>query len=327
MLREFQAGVLVVSALLASQLLRAQDPPPLAHITEIGPRPNPPSEEVARAIGDYGDEKSGVHVYERDGRLEASFGNWNESGARSLVFPGEGSALSLQFKDSTLPRRDYGAEADARARSLIKVDEKLIAAARKAKPPAEQGTFRKPDLVSLPALDPTIKLDIRYATPNNFAGYPVYAQAAAFMQRPAAEAVVRAHRLLKQYGYGIAVHDSYRPWYVTKVFWDATPTEGKIFVADPAEGSRHNRGAAIDLTMYDLATGEIVEMPGRYDEMSTRSYADYFGGTSLQRWRRDLLRYAMEQQGFEVYPYEWWHFDYKDWRQYPILNVDFDSIR
>jgi D-alanyl-D-alanine dipeptidase len=110
------------------------------------------------------------------------------------------------------------------------------------------------------------------------------------------------------------------------VFWDATPTEGKIFVADPAEGSRHNRGCAIDLTMYELATGEIVEMPGRYDEMSARSHATYFGGTSLQRWRRDLLRYAMEQQGFDVYSHEWWHFDYKDWKSYPILNLDFDEI-
>ena len=111
------------------------------------------------------------------------------------------------------------------------------------------------------------------------------------------------------------------------MFWDATPAEGKVFVADPSQGSRHNRGCAVDLTLYDLKTGKIVEMPGRYDEMSTRSYPTYSGGTSLQRWRRDLLRYAMEHEGFDVYPYEWWHFDFKDWKAYPILNVAFDDIR
>ena len=97
-------------------------------------------------------------------------------------------------------------------------------------------TFRKPDLVELVKLDPTIKLDIRYATTNNFLGTPVYTQARAFLQRPAAEALLRAHRELKAHGYGLIIHDGYRPWYVTKIFWDATPDDKKIFVADPADG-------------------------------------------------------------------------------------------
>src|SRR5206468_9130592 len=97
-------------------------------------------------------------------------------------------------------------------------------------------------------------------------------------------------------------------------------------VADPKEGSRHNRGCAVDLSLYDLVTGKPVEMVGVYDEMSERSYAGYPGGTSLQRWHRELLREAMEQEGFQVYPFEWWHFDYKDWRQYPILNLAFEEI-
>ena len=126
--------------------------------------------------------------------------------------------------------------------------------------------------------------------------------------------------------YGLLIHDAYRPWYVTKIFWDATPQEGKIFVADPAQGSRHNRGCAVDLTLYDLATGKPIEMPGTYDEMSPRSYPDYPGGTSLQRWHRDLLRRAMESEGFTVYEAEWWHFDYKDWKEYPILNVPFEKL-
>jgi D-alanyl-D-alanine dipeptidase len=110
------------------------------------------------------------------------------------------------------------------------------------------------------------------------------------------------------------------------MFWDATPPEGHLFVADPSQGSRHNRGAAVDLSLYDLATGEEVQMTGGYDEMSARSYPQYVGGTSLQRWRRDLLRDAMEAQGFDVYVTEWWHFDFRGWDRYPILNLDFDQI-
>jgi D-alanyl-D-alanine dipeptidase len=195
-----------------------------------------------------------------------------------------------------------------------------------AAPPAEPGPFRKPELVELAPLDPAIHLDIRYATTNDFLGTPVYTQARAFMQRPAAESLVRVLHKLKPLGYGLLIHDAYRPWYVTKIFWDVTPPEGKIFVADPSQGSRHNRGCAVDLTLYDLASGKPIEMPGTYDEMSPRSFPDYPGGTSLQRWHRDLLRRAMESESFTVYEHEWWHFDYKDWHEYPILNIKFEDL-
>jgi D-alanyl-D-alanine dipeptidase len=202
----------------------------------------------------------------------------------------------------------------------------LRAEALKASPPLEQGSFRKPDLVELTRLDPTIKLDVRYATTNDFLGTPLYTQARAFLQRPAAEALVRAHRELKAQGYGLIIHDGYRPWYVTKIFWDATPNDKKIFVANPAEGSRHNRGCAVDLSLYDLKTGKEVKMPSGYDEMTERSYADYSGGTAEERARRAVLKQAMEKQGFVVNPTEWWHFDYKDWKQYPILNTKFEDL-
>jgi zinc D-Ala-D-Ala dipeptidase len=202
----------------------------------------------------------------------------------------------------------------------------LRAEALKARPPHEPGAFRKPDLVELITLDPTIKLDIRYATTNNFLQTPVYTQARAFLQRPAAEALVRANRELKPYGYGVIVHDGYRPWYVTRIFWDATPNDMKIFVANPAKGSVHNRGCAVDLSLYDLKTGEEVKMPSGYDEMTKRAYADYPDGTTGERARRALLRRVMEKQGFIVNPEEWWHFDYKDWKQYPILNVKFEDL-
>jgi len=196
-----------------------------------------------------------------------------------------------------------------------------------AQPPHENGDFRKPELVELVKLDPTIKLDIRYATTNNFLSTKMYSQARAFLQRPAAEALVRAGKALHAKGYGLLVHDAYRPWYVTKMFWDATPDDKKIFVANPAEGSRHNRGCAVDLTLYDLKTGAPVKMPSGYDEMSSRAYADYPGGTAEERERRAILRRAMEKEGFTVYPQEWWHFDYKDWKKYPVMNVRFEDLK
>ena len=124
-----------------------------------------------------------------------------------------------------------------------------------ASPPPEAGPFRPVDLVELTSLDPTIRLDIRYATADNFLSTPVYDEARAFLQRPAAEALLRAHRALADTGHGLLVHDAYRPWWVTKVFWEATPNDKRDFVADPAKGSRHNRGCAVDLTLYRLSDG------------------------------------------------------------------------
>jgi zinc D-Ala-D-Ala dipeptidase len=224
-----------------------------------------------------------------------------------------------------LSQLGYAQEASFRITPVRPVEE-LRVEALKEQPPNEQGPFLKPDLVELVTLDPTIKLDIRYATTNNFLGTPVYTQARAFLQRPAAEALLRAHHELKALGYGLIIHDGYRPWYVTKIFWDAVPEDKRIFVANPAAGSMHNRGCAVDLSLYDLKTGKEVKMPSGYDEMTDRSYADYAGGTADERDRRALLRQAMEKQDFKVIPKEWWHFDYKDWKQYPILNVKFEDL-
>jgi zinc D-Ala-D-Ala dipeptidase len=195
-------------------------------------------------------------------------------------------------------------------------------------PPRETGAFRKPDLVEIKSLDSTIRLDIRYATTNNFMGRPMYRQARAFLQRPAAEALVRAHQKLKAKGYGIVVFDAYRPWSVTKAFWDAATDEQRRieFVADPRKGSRHNRACAVDISLFDLGTGREVQMPSGYDEFTERAFSDYAGGSAEAKAMRALLRQAMESVGFTVLPQEWWHFDYKDWREYPILNVDFDRL-
>lgn len=199
-------------------------------------------------------------------------------------------------------------------------------ASRAQEPPKETGNFRTPDLVELVKLDRSIKLDIRYATSNNFLGRPVYKEARAFLQRPAAEGLVGANKALRKKGYGLIIHDGYRPWSVTKTFWDATPDDKKIFVADPSQGSRHNRGCAVDLSLFDLKTGKEVVMTSGYDEMTERSHINFPGGSDEQRRLRDLLRAAMEAEGFAVYEPEWWHYDYKDWKEYPILNISFSDL-
>ena len=236
-------------------------------------------------------------------------------------------ALALAGCASTVAPREHLTDApQAFHITPVRPVAELLPLALAASPPVESGEFRPADLVELTRLDPTIKLDIRYATKRNFLGTPLYSQARAFLQRPAAEAVVRVQRALADEGYGLLVHDAYRPWYVTMIFWDATPADKHNFVADPATGSRHNRGCAVDLTLYVLKTGRAAEMPSLYDEMSERAYPTYPGGSAEQRRLRDLLRRHMEAEGFAVYEYEWWHFDYRDWKSYAIQNVRFEAI-
>jgi serine beta-lactamase-like protein LACTB len=315
-------------------------------------KPAKPADVPARwrgLIGEYGWDHNKLVILEKDGRLHALI-EWfflyplEEESENVYLFPrdiglyhGEkliftrdpaGRATRVEAASVVFQRRKLDGEGGETFRiKPLKPVAELRELALKAKPPAEGGVlFREPELVDLTKLDPTLKLDVRYATTNNFLSTPLYRSAKAFLQKPAAEALVRAHRRLEKDGYGLLIHDGYRPWAVTKMFWDATPPDLRIFVADPEKGSRHNRGCAVDLTLYDRKTGKAVEMVGGYDEMSDRSYPDYVGGTSLQRWHRDLLRRAMEAEGFTVYEAEWWHFDYKDWRKYPIGNKTFEEV-
>jgi D-alanyl-D-alanine dipeptidase len=299
-------------------------------------------------IGEYGWDHNVLYVLEKRGRLTAliewffeyplteisrdvyAFPKSGLYDGERLVFTRDraGRARQVEAASVVFPRRTWAGEDGGVFRiTPMRPVEQLRVDALAARPPAERGDFRAPDLVELVTLDSSIRLDIRYATDRNFLSVPVYTQARAFLQRPAAEALVRAHRKLRSRGYGLLIHDGYRPWYVTKMFWDGTPEDKHTFVADPSNGSRHNRGCAVDLTMYDLRTGDPVVTTGGYDEMSDRSYPDYPGGTSRQRALRELLREAMEAEGFTVFEAEWWHFDYRDWRSYRIGNQRFEDLR
>ncbi len=308
--------------------------------------PPPPPAKWKDLIGEYGWDYDKLYILEKGGGLTALI-EWFEFDPLTPVsdsefkFPdrglymGEqaaflrdaaGKITAVQVGAVVFPRRHTNADGEVFQIKPLKPVDQLRQEALRARPPVESGYYRDPDLVDVTSLDPTIHLDIRYATNRNFLGTPLYTEARAFLQKPAAEALVRASHALHAQGYGLLIHDAYRPWYVTKMFWDGTPGDKKIFVADPSQGSRHNRGCAIDLTLYNLATGEPLVMTGGYDEMSERSYPFYPGGTSLQRWKRDVLRKAMESVGFTVFQYEWWHFDYKDWQVYPVLNQTFEQL-
>lgn len=199
----------------------------------------------------------------------------------------------------------------------------LISPAFPQNAPPKEKNKREAQLVELTKLDNSIRLDIRYATDNNFVGKKVYPEARAFMQKPAAHALVRVHRKLKKQGLGLVIFDGYRPWSITKLFWDVTPEDKRKFVASPERGSKHNRGCAVDLSLYNLKTGDLLEMPSGYDEFTERASPDYSGGTDTARANRELLRRMMEAEGFTVNPNEWWHFDYKDWKKYAIYDISF----
>ena len=313
------------------------------------PRKSEVSISYTGLIGEYGWDHNILYIYEDQGNLWGLI-EWFEKDKLTHVqgdvyalpinggmYHGEllefkrdpdGNATEVSIINGPIfKRRDVGASTAETFRiEPVKPMVELRKTALGAIPPSEDEEFLTSDLVELHDLDESIQYDIRYATTNNFMSAEFYTLAEAYMQRPAAEALVRAHRKLKEKGYGLLIHDAYRPWYVTKMFWDATPEDKKIFVANPANGSRHNRGCAIDLTLYDLKTGQVVEMVAGYDEMTDRSFPDYYGGTTVQRWHRKLLRDVMETEGFSVYEFEWWHFDYKDWRKYPLGNKRFEEL-
>ena len=310
----------------------------------LGTIPPPAPARWLGLLGEYGEGASWRIVAENGGRLElvdtARIVTWltgrgadafaTDPGGEPARFERDstGHATALVLGATRLPRNEIEPRAGTTQLRVTPVRDidSLRVEALAATPPEEPGPFAPNDLVELTTLDTTIHLEIRYATTNNFLGARLYDQGRAFLQRPAAEALVRASRALRTLGYGLLVHDAYRPWYVTKMFWDAVPLDTRWLVADPAKGSRHNRGAAVDLTLYDRATGKPVPMPSTYDESTDRAYADYPGGTSRQRWHRALLRRTMEAQGFIALPTEWWHFDYATWQSYPINNVPFDRI-
>ena len=306
----------------------------------LPPKPAAPPAAWLLLIGAYASDHDTLFVYEEGGALVTLLSrslplHLAQVSESVFTFDSGGTHSQVVFRRDEIQgglitrRRLQLGPADGGQLRLqpVRSVAALLRADRHLTPPAESGAFLAPDLVEPSRFDSTIHLDVRYSTTTNFLGSVFYSSARAFLQRPAARALVRASQVLRPLGYGLLIHDAYRPWYVTKVFWDATPTASRWLVANPARGSKHNRGAAVDITLYELATGAPVEMPSTYDEATPRALSDYPGGTSRQRWHRALLRRVLEAEGFTVNPSEWWHFDFRDWQRYQIQNIPFEEIK
>ena len=180
------------------------------------------------------------------------------------------------------------------------------------------------ELVELKKYIPGIKLDIRYATKNNFTGQAVYSQARAFARRPVAEALKKVQGELKKSGLGLKIFDGYRPYTVTTRFFAIA--SDKSFVANPKDGSRHNRGCAIDLTLIDLKTGKELAMPTPYDSFAPEAASDFKGLSEEVLKNRETLRVVMEKNNFRVLKNEWWHFDFIGWRNFELMDIPFEDL-
>ena len=178
-------------------------------------------------------------------------------------------------------------------------------------------------LIDLQQSIPGLVVDVRYATADNFMKEVLYPESRVLLRREVAEKLARVQVKLKERGLSIKIFDAYRPLAVQKKMWAKFPLEG--YVANPAKGSNHNRGAAVDVTLVDKE-GKELPMPSAYDEFSERSHRDYAGGTQEERDNRKILSDAMESEGFVGIRTEWWHFDDKDAKTYPVLDLPFSSV-
>lgn len=190
--------------------------------------------------------------------------------------------------------------------------------------PIDPAASLPPDLVDLARFDPRLRFDIRYATPANFMGRVLYPVARAVAQRPVAEALGRVQTRAQAAGYGLLIFDAYRPWRITKMMWDETPPERREFVADPRTGSRHNRGCSIDLSLH--RDGVEVAMPSPYDDFTPAAYRSNTDAPPDALAASRMLEGWMVAEGFVPLANEWWHYDWADWRRYPIMNVPLEDV-
>lgn len=292
--------------------------------------PEFPLRDIAPLIGLYGTDRPLLDIYERGGALFADGCGLSHapvaSVAEKLQLHREREIMAV-VDGMRLEKRDFAGAAVTKFRRTIQDDlDRLRVGSQEVQPPAMPPSSATSDLVDIGAIDASIAIDMRYASTDNFMGVALYDLAVAFLQRPAAIALAQVQARLLARGYRLIVLDAYRPWSVTWMFWQAVPPESRQFVADPALGSKHNRGCAVDVTLVEIASGALVSMPSGYDEPSVRADPGYPGGTSRARWHRDLLRSEMERAGFTVDPYEWWHYDFGEWNAYPVLNTPLAAL-
>lgn len=180
------------------------------------------------------------------------------------------------------------------------------------------------ELVNLAKVAPDIRLEIGYATEKNFTGKKIYTLARAYVRKPVADALKRAEKEFNKLGYGIKVYDAYRPYKATVKFYEEY--HDTTYVASPYRGSRHNRGCALDMTIVDLKTGAELPMPTPWDSFDPQAWPTAEVSDPVIRKNRDLLIAVMERNGFTVYEHEWWHFDFNGWKNFEVMDIDFEQL-
>lgn len=181
------------------------------------------------------------------------------------------------------------------------------------------------ELVDLEKVIPGLALDIRYATTNNFTGERIYDMAKAYARKPVATALKKVQEALKEQGLAVKIFDAYRPYSATVKFYEVYGDT--TYVASPYRGSRHNRGCALDLTLIDLKTGMELKMPTDYDSFSRKAWPSTPVADPEVRRNREMLINVMAENGFRVNASEWWHYDFRGWKNFEVLDIDFDELQ
>ena len=180
------------------------------------------------------------------------------------------------------------------------------------------------ELIEIKKAIPSIELDIRYATTDNFMQQVMYNEARAFARKPVVEQLKKIQAILKTKGFGLKIFDAYRPYAITVAFWEKATD--KAFVANPAKGSKHNRGCAVDLTIIDLKTGKDIPMPTPYDSFAPEAAPHFQNLPKNIIKNRDFLIATMQANGFKVINNEWWHFDFNSWQNYDLMDIPFEKL-
>jgi D-alanyl-D-alanine dipeptidase len=241
-------------------------------------------------------------------RIVLSVCGWFAITILLLAVPACTSSESETEPGTEIPENEYGLEV---------LDDKVLYLRTVEEDPSKE-------LVDLEEEISDIRLDVRYATEDNFMEEQLYPVAKAVLRKPAAEFLSEAQEDLKERGLELEVFDGYRPYEVTEKMWE--PYQDPDFVADPAEGSRHNRGCAVDVTLVDSANGEELLMPTGYDDFTEKAAHDYGDLPEEAIRNRDLLREVMEGHGFAALETEWWHYDCQDWKRFEVMDLPLESV-
>jgi zinc D-Ala-D-Ala dipeptidase len=194
----------------------------------------------------------------------------------------------------------------------------------RAEDPASAPPSVRHHLVSVLVVRPALLQEIPYATTYNFTGKQLYPFPAAFIHEDLVEPLRRVQRELSRHGMGLKIFDGYRPLAVQQRMWDLIRDER--YVSNPSKNrGRHTRGTAVDVTLVDRRGNEL-RMPTGFDDFTERAHRSSTQWTAEERANSRKLETVMTKHGFIPYPYEWWHFDYKNWEKYPPLDISFGEL-